>query len=186
MTFDASMVVYVQYKRSAREEHGWLRRRTERTERQCWSVRWSERRPNEPTGLNPGERQRRNRKLSEPWQSRQSNLERRFGEFTAVDKVNLQVREGEIYGFLGPNGAGKSTTVRMLCTLTGPSGGSATVAGHDVANGAGRRPLADRSGAAGGGAGQPADRRRSSSGSRAATTACARARSTSASLSCAS
>src|SRR5215218_137595 len=61
------------------------------------------------------------------------DLERRFGEFTAVDKVNLKVREGEIYGFLGPNGAGKSTTVRMLCTLTGPSGGRATVAGHDVA-----------------------------------------------------
>lgn len=60
-------------------------------------------------------------------------LERRFGEFVAVDKVDLAVRQGEIYGFLGPNGAGKSTTCRMLCTLTAPSGGRATVAGFDVA-----------------------------------------------------
>jgi len=60
-------------------------------------------------------------------------LERRFGSFVAVDKVDLAVRRGEIYGFLGPNGAGKSTTCRMLCTLTAPSGGRATVAGHDVA-----------------------------------------------------
>ncbi len=60
-------------------------------------------------------------------------LERRFGSFVAVDKVDLAVRRGEIYGFLGPNGAGKSTTCRMLCTLTAPTGGRATVAGCDVA-----------------------------------------------------
>jgi ABC-2 type transport system ATP-binding protein len=60
-------------------------------------------------------------------------LERRFGEFVAVNKVDLAVKRGEIYGFLGPNGAGKSTTTRMLCTLTAPTGGRATVAGHDVA-----------------------------------------------------
>lgn len=59
-------------------------------------------------------------------------LERRFGSFVAVAGINLAVRRGEIYGFLGPNGAGKSTTTRMLCTLTGPSGGQATVAGYDV------------------------------------------------------
>lgn len=61
-------------------------------------------------------------------------LERRFGEFVAVDGVDLAVSRGEIYGFLGPNGAGKSTTTRVLCTLTAPSGGRATVAGFDVAH----------------------------------------------------
>jgi len=60
-------------------------------------------------------------------------LVRRFGDKTAVDGVDLRVERGEIYGFLGPNGAGKSTTVRMLTTLIAPSGGRATVAGHDVA-----------------------------------------------------
>jgi ABC-2 type transport system ATP-binding protein len=61
-------------------------------------------------------------------------LVRRFGDFVAVDGVDLRVAEGEIYGFLGPNGAGKSTTVRMLCTLLLPSAGRARVAGHDVAH----------------------------------------------------
>ena len=61
-------------------------------------------------------------------------LVRRFGDFVAVDGVDLRVAEGEIYGFLGPNGAGKSTTVRMLCTLLLPSAGLAFVAGHDVAH----------------------------------------------------
>ncbi|MFT4036673.1 MAG: ATP-binding cassette domain-containing protein [Thermomicrobiales bacterium] len=61
------------------------------------------------------------------------DLSRTFGEFVAVDRVNLGVRRGEIYGFLGPNGAGKSTTTRIFCTLTAPSGGRATVAGFDVA-----------------------------------------------------
>jgi len=63
---------------------------------------------------------------------RTESLVRRFDEFTAVDKVDLQISRGEIYGFLGPNGAGKSTTVRMLCTLLAPSDGTATVAGYDV------------------------------------------------------
>ena len=62
-----------------------------------------------------------------------SGLVRRFGDFTAVDGVDLDVQPGEIYGFLGPNGAGKSTTMRVLCTLISPDGGSATVAGFDVA-----------------------------------------------------
>ncbi len=59
-------------------------------------------------------------------------LERAFGDVLAVRGVDLQVEEGEIYGFLGPNGAGKTTTVRMLTTLLLPTGGQATVAGHDV------------------------------------------------------
>src|ERR1700742_4873945 len=60
-------------------------------------------------------------------------LEREFkGGIKAVAGIDLDVRPGEIYGFLGPNGAGKSTTIRMLTTLLPPSGGSATVAGHDV------------------------------------------------------
>jgi ABC-2 type transport system ATP-binding protein len=59
-------------------------------------------------------------------------LIRRFNEENAVDGVDLDIPAGEIYGFLGPNGAGKSTTVRMLCTLLAPSGGTATVAGYDI------------------------------------------------------
>ncbi len=59
-------------------------------------------------------------------------LERAFDEVKAVQGVDLEVGEGEIYGFLGPNGAGKTTTVRMLTTLLLPTGGRATVAGHDV------------------------------------------------------
>jgi len=60
------------------------------------------------------------------------DLTRRFGAFTAVDHVNIQVPRGEIYGLLGPNGAGKSTIIRMLSTLLVPTSGSATVAGFDV------------------------------------------------------
>ncbi len=61
-------------------------------------------------------------------------LERTFeGGVRAVRGVDLEVAEGEIYGFLGPNGAGKTTTVRMLTTLLLPTGGRATVAGHDIA-----------------------------------------------------
>jgi len=60
-------------------------------------------------------------------------LARTFGDKRAVDGVDLTVASGEIYGFLGPNGAGKSTMVRMLTTLLAPTGGSANVAGFDVA-----------------------------------------------------
>ncbi len=60
------------------------------------------------------------------------NLERRFGAFVAVNRVSFEVAKGEIFGFLGPNGAGKSTTIRMLCGILAPSGGSGTVAGFDV------------------------------------------------------
>ena len=59
-------------------------------------------------------------------------LEKRFGDFIAVNKVSLAVGKGEIFGFLGPNGAGKSTTIRMLCGILQPSGGSGTVAGFDI------------------------------------------------------
>src|SRR5580658_2802127 len=59
-------------------------------------------------------------------------LVRRFGSLTAVDELNLEISNGEIYGFLGPNGAGKSTLLRVLCTLLKPSAGHAVVAGHDV------------------------------------------------------
>jgi ABC-2 type transport system ATP-binding protein len=60
------------------------------------------------------------------------NLVKRFGHFTAVDHVSLDVARGEIFGFLGPNGAGKSTTIRILCGLLAPTSGSATVGGFDV------------------------------------------------------
>ena len=59
-------------------------------------------------------------------------LTRRFGSFTAVDRVTFDVAPGEIFGYLGANGAGKSTTIRMLCGLLPPSDGSAQVAGVDV------------------------------------------------------
>src|SRR5438874_10778073 len=59
-------------------------------------------------------------------------LTRRFGRFTAVDRVSFDVERGEIFGFLGSNGAGKSTTIRMLCGLMKPSSGTAVVGGVDV------------------------------------------------------
>jgi ABC-2 type transport system ATP-binding protein len=59
-------------------------------------------------------------------------LERSFGDLWAVHGVDLEVSEGEIYGFLGPNGAGKTTMVRMLTTLLLPTAGRASVAGHDI------------------------------------------------------
>jgi ABC-2 type transport system ATP-binding protein len=60
------------------------------------------------------------------------NLERRFGSFIAVNRISFAVKQGEIFGFLGPNGAGKSTTIRILCGILAPSGGSGTVAGFDI------------------------------------------------------
>ncbi|HET7053987.1 MAG TPA: ATP-binding cassette domain-containing protein [Solirubrobacterales bacterium] len=61
-----------------------------------------------------------------------NGLRKSFGEVEAVRGVDFEVATGEVFGFLGPNGAGKTTTINMLCTLTKPSAGSATVAGHDV------------------------------------------------------
>jgi ABC-2 type transport system ATP-binding protein len=60
-------------------------------------------------------------------------LVKRFGSFTAVDRVSFRVARGEIFGFLGPNGAGKSTTIRTLCGLLRPTAGRASVGGFDVA-----------------------------------------------------
>jgi ABC-2 type transport system ATP-binding protein len=59
-------------------------------------------------------------------------LRKEFGSFVAVRDVSFHVEKGEIFGYLGANGAGKSTTIRMLCGLLAPSGGRATVAGHDI------------------------------------------------------
>ncbi|MGI5288807.1 ATP-binding cassette domain-containing protein [Nonomuraea polychroma] len=60
------------------------------------------------------------------------DLRKTYGKVEAVKGVDFEVRPGEVFGFLGPNGAGKTTTISMLCTLVNPTGGSATVAGHDV------------------------------------------------------
>ena len=60
------------------------------------------------------------------------DLVKKFGDFVAVDHINLATQKGEIFGFLGPNGAGKSTTIRMLCGLLKPTSGRALVAGYDV------------------------------------------------------
>jgi len=59
-------------------------------------------------------------------------LQKRFGENRALDELNLTIRGGSVYGLLGPNGAGKTTAIRVLTTLLKPSGGKATVLGHDV------------------------------------------------------
>lgn len=61
-----------------------------------------------------------------------NDLVKKFGDFTAVDHITFQVSEGEIFGFLGANGAGKTTAMRMLCGLSYPTSGKATVAGFDV------------------------------------------------------
>lgn len=62
------------------------------------------------------------------------NLTKRFGNFTAVDNISFNVRNGEIFGFLGANGAGKTTAMRILCGLIRPSEGEGTVAGYDIRN----------------------------------------------------
>jgi ABC-2 type transport system ATP-binding protein len=59
-------------------------------------------------------------------------LTKRFGDFVAVDEISFEIYPGEIFGFLGANGAGKTTAIRMLCGLSIPSSGDATIAGFDV------------------------------------------------------
>lgn len=61
-----------------------------------------------------------------------NELTKKFGDFIAVDKITFDVEKGEIFGFLGANGAGKTTAMRMLCGLSLPTSGTATVAGFDV------------------------------------------------------
>jgi ABC-2 type transport system ATP-binding protein len=60
------------------------------------------------------------------------DLEKRFGDFTAVNHISFQVARGEVFGFLGPNGAGKSTTIRMLCGILPPTAGNGQVGGFDI------------------------------------------------------
>ena len=60
------------------------------------------------------------------------DLTKRFGSFRALDRINFEVRRGEVVGFLGPNGAGKSTTMRILTCFISPTEGTAKVHGHDV------------------------------------------------------
>lgn len=63
-----------------------------------------------------------------------NNLTKRFGNFTAVDNISFNVKEGEVFGFLGANGAGKSTAIRMLCGILSPTSGDAIVGGYSVMN----------------------------------------------------
>jgi len=60
------------------------------------------------------------------------DLTKRFGDFTAVDRISFQVGKGEIFAFLGPNGCGKTTTIRMLCGIIAPTAGTGRVAGFDI------------------------------------------------------
>jgi len=63
---------------------------------------------------------------------RTTSISRTFGELTAVDGIDLSVEQGELFSLLGPNGAGKTTTIKMLCCLLKPTGGTATIMGHDI------------------------------------------------------
>ena len=60
------------------------------------------------------------------------NLTKKFGDFTAVENLSLNINEGEIFGLLGPNGSGKTTTLSMLATLLPPTSGNAIINGYDI------------------------------------------------------
>jgi ABC-2 type transport system ATP-binding protein len=64
---------------------------------------------------------------------RLTDLTKRYGKFTAVDSINLEIRRGELFGFLGPNGAGKTTTMRMIAGILQPTSGRIEIAGDDMA-----------------------------------------------------
>src|ERR1700687_2757724 len=61
------------------------------------------------------------------------DLTKAYGELIAVDRLSLDVRQGEVFAFLGPNGSGKTTTIRMLCGIITPSSGEGRVLGFDIA-----------------------------------------------------
>jgi ABC-2 type transport system ATP-binding protein len=63
---------------------------------------------------------------------RLTDLTKRYGKFTAVDSINLEIRQGEVFGFLGPNGAGKTTTMRMIAGILQPTSGQVEIAGDDM------------------------------------------------------
>src|SRR5437764_11496015 len=64
---------------------------------------------------------------------RARDLTKVYGDLTAVDRLSLEVREGEVFAFLGANGSGKTTTIRMLCGIITPTAGQGRVLGYDVA-----------------------------------------------------
>lgn len=70
--------------------------------------------------------------MKESYAIEATGLTKRFGDFTAVDAITFNVKEGEIFGFLGANGAGKTTAIKMLIGLSRPSDGQATIAGYDI------------------------------------------------------
>jgi ABC-2 type transport system ATP-binding protein len=70
--------------------------------------------------------------MSEKFEIRVEKLEKKFGSFTAVNKISFDVKKGEIFGLLGPNGAGKTTTMNMLTTILKPTSGIASVHGFDI------------------------------------------------------
>ncbi|MFH1239352.1 MAG: ATP-binding cassette domain-containing protein, partial [bacterium] len=61
-----------------------------------------------------------------------NNLTKKFGSLVAIDNLNLDIPQGEIFGFLGPNGAGKTTTIKIMCGLMKPTAGEVLIDGHDI------------------------------------------------------